>query len=112
MLPWERLRDKILTLEGKPFQAYQALDGEYRCERFTLHVDHVVVEPPGAPSPLRVRLDQAGARFPASLWASRPGKIALEDFIARRWLEAIRKVARPPGGRPQLAAVVGARPNL
>src|SRR2546430_17217381 len=98
MLPWERLRDKILTLEGKPFQAYQALDGEYRFERFTLHVDHVVVEPPGAPSPLRVRLDQAEARFPASLWASRPGKIALEDFIARRWLEAMRKGARQRGG--------------
>ena len=112
MLPWERLRDKILTLEGKPFQAYQALDGEYRFERFTLHVDHVVVEPPGAPSPLRVRLDQAEARFPASLWASRPAKIALEDFIARRWLDAIRKAARSRGGRPQFAVDVGGQQIL
>src|SRR2546425_9974841 len=101
VLPWERLRDKILTLEGKPFQAYQALDGEYRFERFALYVDRVIVEPPGVPSPLRVRVDQAEARFPASLWASRPPKIALEDFIARRWLDAIRTAARAPGGLPR-----------
>ncbi|TMI72875.1 MAG: ATPase [Bacillati bacterium ANGP1] len=112
MLPWERLRDKILTLEGKPFQAYQALDGEYRFERFALYVDRVIVEPPGVPSPLRVRIDQAEARFPASLWASRPAKIALEDFIARRWLDTIRKVARARGGRPQFAIDVGGQQIL
>ncbi len=112
MLPWERLRDKILTLEGKPFQTYQALDGEYRFERFVLFLDRVVVEPPGVPSPLRVRIDQAEARFPASLWASRPAKIALEDFIARRWLDAIRKVARARGGRPQFAIDIGGQQIL
>src|SRR2546422_998873 len=112
MLPWERLRDKILTLEGKPFQAYQALDGEYRFERFALYVDRVIVEPPGVPSPLRVRIDQAEARFPPSLWASRPAKIALEDFIARRWLDAIRKSARARGGRPQFAIDVGGQQIL
>src|SRR2546428_13075965 len=99
MLPWERLRDKILTLEGKPFQAYQALDGEYRFERFTLYVDRVVVEPPVVPSPLRGRVDQPEARLPASLWAPRPGKIALEVFTARRWLLAARKSAGRPGRR-------------
>lgn len=112
MLPWERLRDKILTLEGKPFQGYQALDGEYRFERFTLYVDRVVAEPPGAPSPLRIRIDQAEARFPDSLWASRPAKIALEDFIARRWQDAIRKVARSRGGRPQFTVDVGGQQVL
>src|SRR2546426_10901216 len=107
MLPWERLRDKILTLEGKPFQAYQALDGEYRFERFVLHVDRVIVDPPGVPSSLRVRIDQAEARSPPSVWASRPAKIALDDFIARRWLDAIREVARARAGRPRLAGEGG-----
>lgn len=112
MLPWERLRDKILTLEGKPYQAYQALEGEYRFDRFVLHLDRVIVEPPGVPSPLRVRVDQAEARYPAPLWASRAGKIALEDFIARRWLDGIRKVARARGGRPGFAIDTGGQEIL
>lgn len=112
MLPWERLRDKILTLEGKPYQAYQALEGEYRFDRFVLHLDRVIVEPPGVASPLRVRVDQAEARYPASQWASRAGKIALEDFIARRWLDAVRKVARARGGRPAFLIDTGGQEIL
>jgi len=112
MLPWERLRDKILTLEGKPYQAYQALEGEYRFDRFVVSLDRVVVDPPGVPSRMRVRIDQAEARYPASLSASRAGKIALEDFIARRWLDTARKVARTRGGRPAFAIDTGGQEIL
>ncbi len=112
MLPWERLRDKLLALEGKPFQAYQGLEGAYRFDRFTLHLERITVEPPGVPSPLRVRVDQAEARFPPSMWATPAGKIALEDFAARRWLDAIRKVARARGGRPGFTIDVGGQQIL
>ncbi|MDR7402525.1 MAG: ABC-ATPase domain-containing protein [Armatimonadota bacterium] len=107
MLPWERLRDKILTLEGKPLQAARALEGEYRFERFVLALDRVTAEPPGAPSAMRVRVDMAEARFPPGLWSTRPGRIALEDFLARRWLDAARRVARARGVRPAFAISVG-----
>lgn len=99
MLPWERLRDKIITLDGKPYAAYQSLEGAYRFDRFVLYLDHVQVEPVGAPSPMRVRIDQAEARFPLDLWSSRVRKVALEDSITRRWQDAIRRVARTKGGR-------------
>jgi predicted ABC-class ATPase len=112
MLPWERLRDKILTLEGKPYQAYQSLEGAYRFDRFVLFIDHVVAEPPGVPSSARVRVDHAEARFPGPLRASRSGKIALENFVASRWLEATRKVARARGGRPQFGVDVGGQQIL
>jgi predicted ABC-class ATPase len=107
VLPWERLRDKILTLESKPLQAARALEGEYRHERFVLSLDRVTAEPPGAPSAMRVRVDMAEARFPPALWATRPGRVALEDFLARRWLEAARRVARARGGRPAFGISVG-----
>lgn len=112
MLPWERLRDKILTLEGKPYQAYQSLEGVYRFDRFVLFIDHVVADPPGVPSPVRVRVDQAEARFPGALWASRSGKIALENFVVSRWVEATRKVARARGGRAQFGVDVGGQQIL
>jgi len=95
VLPWERFRDKLLTLEGKPYQAYKSLEGTYRFERFVLSLDRVAQDP-GISSPMRVRVDQAEARFPTDLWSTRTRKVALEDFIARRWHETIRKVMRAP----------------
>jgi predicted ABC-class ATPase len=102
MLPWERLRDKLYTLEGKPYAAYKALEGEYRFDRFVLFLDYVQADPSGPPSPMRVRVDHAEIRLGEDLWATRVKRIALEDYLARRWQEATRKVSRGgrSGGRP------------
>ncbi|MDQ7844757.1 MAG: ABC-ATPase domain-containing protein [Armatimonadota bacterium] len=112
MLPWERLRDKLLTLEGKPVAAYQTLEGAYRFERFVLFVDTVVVEPPGAPSPIRVRVDQAEARFPPELWSSPVRRTALEDCLARRCAEVARRTTRARGGRGGIAVDAGGQAIL
>lgn len=107
MLPWERLRDKTITIDGKPYASYKTLEGAYRFERFVLFVDEVIVEPPGAPCPIRVRVDQGEARFPPDLRSSPVRRAALEDFIARRWLDAARKAGRARGGRGGIAIEVG-----
>lgn len=112
MLPWERLRDKLLALEGKPVQPSLGLEGAYRFDRFVLHFDRMIGESPGVPLPLRVRIDQAEAQFPAALWGSRAGKVALEDFIARQWADAARKVGRTRGGRPAFVIDVGGQQML
>lgn len=102
MLPWERLRDKLYTLEGKPYAAYKALEGEYRFDRFVLSLDYVQADPGGAPSPMRVRVDMAEVRLAREWWDTPVKGIALEDFLVRRWQEAIRKSSRAGrgGGRP------------
>jgi len=112
MLPWERLRDKIITADGKPFAAYQGLLGTYRFERFVLFVDDIVVDPPGMPSRIRIRMDQAEARFPNELWSSPVRKAALEDFVARRWLDSARKVGRARGGRGGITIEAGGQEIL
>ncbi len=112
MLPWERLRDKTVTVDGKPYAAYKGLEGAYRFERFVLYIDEVIVEPPGVPSPIRVRVDQAEARFPKDLWSSPVRKSALEDFIARRWLDGARRVGRSRGGRGGVGIEAGGQQML
>lgn len=107
MLPWERLRDKTITVDGKPYAAYKTLEGAYRFERFVLYLDEVITEPPGVPSPIRVRVDQAEARFPAELLSTPVRRAALEDFIARRWLDAARKAGRTRGGRGGIGVEAG-----
>jgi predicted ABC-class ATPase len=99
MLPWERLRDKLLTLDGKPYAAYKTLEGAYRFERFVLFIDEVPVDPIGTPVPIRIRVDQAEAQVPRALWSTPVRRAALEDFIGRRWHEAARRVGRTRSGR-------------
>lgn len=99
MLPWERLRDKTVTVDGKPYASYKTFEGAYRFERFVLYADEVILEPLGGLSPIRVRVDQAEARFPPELSSTPVRRAALEDFIARRWLDAARRVGRARGGR-------------
>lgn len=112
MLPWERLRDKLLTLEGKPYAAYQSLEGAYRFDRFVLFLDAVSLDP-FVPTAMRARIDQAEARFPQDLSSNRIRKVALEDYVARRWHEVIRKVVRiPRGGRGAFALEAGGQPIL
>lgn len=103
MLPWERLRDKLFTLDGKPYAAYKALEGTYRFERFVLFIEEVPVDPIGVPVPIRVRMDQAEAGIPRELWSTPVRKMALEDFIGRRWSDAARRISRARGGRGGIA---------
>ena len=98
MLPAERLRDKLLTIEGKGYGAYKALTGAYRFPRHVLYVDHVQPDPFAPPSLLRVRVDMAEAQLPPDLWATRVRRVALEDFLARRMAEALRAHVRPRRG--------------
>lgn len=91
MLPGERLRDKFLQVEGKPYQAFRDLAGAYRFPLYVLYVDHVQPEAFAALSRFRVRVDIAEAQFPRELWSSRARRIALEDYVARRFHQAIRR---------------------
>jgi predicted ABC-class ATPase len=100
MLPAERLRDKLLTVEGKPYAAYKTLEGAYRFDRFVLYFDHVQGDVHGAPSLMRVRVDQGEAQFPQTLWSTRARRVALEDYLIRQWHEAIRKHTRLQRGNP------------
>lgn len=112
MLPWERLRDKLFTLDGKPYAAYKALEGAYRFERFVLFIDEVPVDPIGAPVPIRVRVDQAEAQIPRELWATPARAAALGDFIGRRWFESARRVTRARGGRGGIVIDAGGQEIL
>ncbi len=99
MLPSERLRDKLLTLEGKGYGAYKTIGGAYRFPRHVLYIDHVQPDPFAPPSLLRVQVDMAEAQFPRDLWDTPTRRTALEDFVARAFREAARRQGRRWGGR-------------
>ena len=114
MLPSDRLRDKLIVANNKPFQAYQDLVGAYRFDRFVLYLDAVQPEPMAGPTRGRVRIDQAEAQIPPALWSTPARRIALEDFLVRAVADAIRRHVRTrwTGRTPPLAVDVGGQAVL
>jgi predicted ABC-class ATPase len=91
MLPSDRLRDKLVTMNNKNVQVYQELVGAYRFERFVLSLETIPPDPVVAPAQARVRVDRAESQVPPELWASAEGRVAVQDFLARAVHEAIRR---------------------
>ncbi|HET8679750.1 MAG TPA: ABC-ATPase domain-containing protein [bacterium] len=114
MLPADRLRDKIVAINGKGFQSYQELAGAYRFDRFVLYLDTIQSDPVAAPTRARVRIDQAEAQVPPGLWATPAQHVAVADFLTRRLQEAIRKHVRSrwSGRLPPLAVDAGGQTIL
>ena len=94
MLPADRLRDKLITMNGKGFQVYQELAGAYRFDRFVLYLDSIQPDPVAAATRARVRVDQAEAQIPPELWDASVRRVAVLDYLARAVHEAIRKQVR------------------
>jgi len=94
MLPADRLRDKLITMNGKGFQVYQELAGAYRFDRFVLYLDSIQPDPVAAATRARVRVDQAEAQIPPELWDTSVRRVAVLDYLARAVHEAIRKQVR------------------
>lgn len=114
MLPSDRLRDKLVTMNNKHVQVYQELVGAYRFERFVLSVDVVPPDPLVAPAQAGVRIDQAEAQVPRALWERLPARVAAQDFLARAVDEAIRRHVRTrwSGRVPPLAIMAGGQEVL
>ncbi len=88
----ERLRAKLLGLDGRNYKAYKDIQGwDVEFGRFRLRIDHVQGDPYAAPSRLRVFVPLTEAGVPGrALEGSARGR-ATRDFLAR----SFRRAARP-----------------
>lgn len=93
-----RLENELRRIDGRGYKAYQDIRGAYRIFDFTLHIDHVQGDPFAAPSRLCVQIQRQTAKLGPEIDPSPPARLALEDFLARAFARAIRKVkSRRPG---------------
>lgn len=92
-----RLKKALEQIDGAGYKAYGRLKGEYEFPGFTLFVDHVQGDPYASPSRLRARMSQSEAGHDPGLFSDPVRRVALEDFLARAFADAIRRYAR--GGR-------------
>ena len=88
------LRRTLARLDGRGYKAYKDLAGSYTFGDFSLHIDHVQGDPFASPSKLRLRVPQAIAQMPPSLFGNRVRRVGLQDFLARQVARAIRRCSK------------------
>jgi predicted ABC-class ATPase len=79
----ETLRATLGRIDGRGYKAYRDIAGDHRFDGLTLSVDHVQADPYAPPSRIRVTLDADRFRLPTV--GSKLRRVALEDFLARRF---------------------------
>ncbi len=88
----ERLRAKLLGLDGRNYKAYKDIQGwNVEFNRFNLRIDHVQGDPYAAPSRLRVFVPLTEAGMPERALEGSARRRATRDFLAR----SFRRAARP-----------------
>ncbi len=88
----ERLRAKLLGLDGRNYKAYKDILGwNVEFDRFNLRIDHVQGDPYAAPSRLRIFVPLTEAGVPEKALEGAARRRATRDFLAR----SFRRAARP-----------------
>jgi predicted ABC-class ATPase len=94
----ERLKQILRHIDGKGYKAYKEVAGMYRFPRFQLFIDHVQGDPFASPSRIRVRMARDTVRYPAEWDREAHRRIALEDWLARRWAKELESRGNRGGG--------------
>lgn len=79
------LRTLLRSVDHKSYPAYKSLAGVYQFPSFVLSIDHVQGDPFASPSSLHVEILLKNAGFPADCQKLPCSRIALQDFLTRRF---------------------------
>ncbi len=93
----EQLASILRRIDHRGYKAYQDIRGQYSFPGFDLHVDHVQADPFAPPSRFRVRIPQNVAGFPEWSLATPTRRVALSDFLTRRFSALAAALSRGQG---------------
>lgn len=94
----QQLKSDLLNINHKSYPAYKSLAGSYGFGDYVLFIDHVQGDPFASPSKVHLELDGKTAGFPAHLYDTTPKRIALQDYLARRFGQELRRISKKAGG--------------
>ena len=105
------VRRQLGEIEGRGYPAYKQLRGVYRVGSFSLSIDQVQGDPFAAPSKVSVQvpLDEAGIAVGLIDRAWR--RVALEDFLVRRFARALAARSYRVGGSGKSGFLGTSRPG-
>ncbi len=94
----QQLKSDLLNINHKSYPAYKSLAGSYGFGDYVLSIDHVQGDPFASPSKVHLEINGKTAGFPAHLYDTAPKRIALQDYLARRFGQELRRISKKAGG--------------
>lgn len=91
------LQAKLIQLDGRSYNAYRAIAGEWHFPRFIFSIDHVQGDPFAAPSRVRVVVSPATAQFPEKTYVNRSRAVGVAALLARRFAREARQLSQQRG---------------
>ncbi|MCD7726597.1 MAG: ABC-ATPase domain-containing protein [Clostridiales bacterium] len=87
------LQNILRRIDHKGYPAYKDTKGSYDFRSYALSIDHVQGDPFASPSKVSVHIKGGRAGFPAELYQMKCRRIALEDYLLRRFGRELEKVS-------------------
>jgi len=85
----QKLANLLTRVEGQGYKAYQRLQGDFQFDGFRLFIDHVQGDPFAESSRCRIVLATQLTALPGHLFKNPIRRIAIEDYLGRRFAAAI-----------------------
>ena len=87
------LKNQLTRIDGKPYGAYRDLEScNYCFGDFSIRLDRAQSDPFAAPSKMRIIAPAATCGFPKELFLTKVHRVALADFICRRFWEDVHQL--------------------
>ena len=83
------LKKELYAIDGRGYNSYKSLAGQYDFNKYILSIDHVQGDPFAAPSRVRIIMDQRVANIPKELFDKDHKRIAVQDFLTRLFYKNI-----------------------
>ncbi len=98
-------------IDGRGYKAYNDIKGSYNFDFFILHIDHVQRDPFAGPS--LVRIITGSDSFPLEILKNQDHRIAVSDYIGRKFSKSIDKHASRMGsGKSGLIHIDSGGPEI
>lgn len=87
-----KLKKILKKIDGKGYKSYKEIEGVYIEEPFIIIIEHVQGDPFATPSNIVAKISYKETGFPYGFIQNRERKVALADFIHRKFEKMISKV--------------------
>lgn len=85
------LRASLRAIDHKGYPAYKSLAGAYQFGGYVMVIDHVQGDPFASPSSLHLEIGLKDAGLPQRLYEKDCGRIALQDYLTRRFASLVEE---------------------
>lgn len=105
------LKSILQRIDRRGYPAYKDTRGAYECPGYVLSIDHVQGDPFASPSKVSVHIRGKQAGFPEHLWKMDCRRIALQDYLLRRFGREVEKMSFRAKGSGKSGLMSVSRPG-